>query len=189
MPDSAIEDLVTGFANGWFPVDDADGLHWETANPRGVLFPDRLHVTSSARRAIRLARFEARIDERFDDVVRACATNHPDSRRVWLTPRVEKIYRRLFDAGHASCTAVCDGDRLVGGTFGIRIGPLCSIDSLFHIESGAGNVAFVAALRHAIETGALVCDVQRPSPHFVSFGAVPLPLPEYRALLAKLGLR
>ncbi len=184
-----LDDIVTGFLHGWFPVDDHSGLHWETADPRGVLFPTRLHVPRRMRRTLIHSRLETRVDDSFDEVLAGCATSHPASRRVWLTAPVAEIYRAMFAAGLATCIAVIGDGGLVGGAFGIRIGRLCSIDSGFHHVSGAGNAAVVAALRNAAQTGAELCDVQRPSPHMLRFGGATISLAAYRSLLAELGAR
>ena len=66
-----------------------------------------------------------------------------------------------------------DGDELVGGTFGVRVGGVFSADSQFTLRSGAAKVAVACLVRRVAESGGVAVDVQHDGDHARLIGAVP----------------
>src|SRR5215217_3220460 len=68
------ETLLSAYAQGAFPMADRDGVvRWYTADPRGVFPLNHFHVPQSLRQVVRQNKFELRINEAFERVMRACA--------------------------------------------------------------------------------------------------------------------
>src|SRR3989442_1034497 len=67
--------LVAAYRHGLFPMGLPTGrspvIGWWSPDPRGILPLDDLRVTKSMRRSA--ARYEVRVDTRFEDVMRGCA--------------------------------------------------------------------------------------------------------------------
>jgi leucyl/phenylalanyl-tRNA--protein transferase len=90
---------------------------------------------------------------------------------------------RLHEDGHAHSVEVWDGEELVGGTFGVRIGGVFSADSQFTLVSGASKVAIACLVRRMAESGGVAVDVQHDGDHARLLGAVPIPRARYLELL------
>jgi leucyl/phenylalanyl-tRNA--protein transferase len=164
--------LLAAYRTGLFPMPlGRRSIAWFS--------PDGLRVSRSLRRS--MARFAVRQDTRFTDVMLRCA----DPRRPggWITPKFVRAYVRLHELGWAHSFECYDGDALVGGLYGVRVGGLFAGESMFHSATDASKVALVALVRWLRGTGATLLDVQWMTPHLATLGAVDLPRAEYLAQL------
>ena len=172
--------LLAAYRTGLFPMPlGRRSIAWFSPDPRAVIPLDGLRVSRSLRRS--LSRFEVRQDTRFADVMLRCA----DPRRPggWITPKFLRAYVRLHELGWASSFECYDGDDLVGGLYGVRVGGLFAGESMFHTATDASKVALVALVRWLGETGGALLDVQWMTPHLRSLGAVDLQRYQYLELL------
>jgi len=122
-----------------------------------------------------------RIDTAVREVLEACAVR-PEG--TWLSPRLVDAYLALHAVGHAHTVECWDGERLVGGLFGVALGGLFTSESMFHLAPDAGNVALVATARHLRERGYVLWDIQMATDHTARFGAELVDRGEYRRRLA-----
>ena len=156
-------------------------IAWFSPDPRGIIPLDGLRVTRSLRRSLR--RFDVRRDTAFADVMLRCG----DPRRPggWITPPFVRAYTRLHQLGWAHSVECYDEDgRLVGGLYGVRIGGFFAGESMFHSATDASKVALVHLVEWLRDTGGRLLDVQWPTPHLATLGAVAVPRDRYLELLA-----
>jgi leucyl/phenylalanyl-tRNA---protein transferase len=176
--------LLAGYRRGLFPMPDGALLGWWSPDPRGILRPDLLHVSTSLRRSLR--RFVVSIDTCFDAVVAACA--EPSRPHGWITGEYATAYGELHRLGWAHSVEVWDaGGALVGGLFGVEVGGLVAAESKFHRATDASKVALVALADLLAADGRpeRIIDVQWRTPHLGSLGAQAVPRRAYLQLLAR----
>ena len=160
-----------------------DGLvPWCSPEPRAVLLPVDLVVSRSLRRRLRTSGWTATVDAAFDDVVAACADRADGT---WITARMREGYGAVQRAGHAHSVEVWDGERLVGGLYGVLVGAVFCGESMFHRESDASKAALVELCDRLLEGGGVLVDVQQDTAHLVSLGSVLVHRAEYVELLAQ----
>ncbi len=166
------ETLLDAYRHGIFPWPTPDGtLTWWSPDPRALLPLGGVHVSRSLRRTLRSGRFHCTADTRFGEVVAACARDRPEG--TWITEGMAKAYGRLHDLGHAHSVEVWDTERrLAGGIYGVTVGACFSGESMFHRATDASKVALVELARRLEERGFLMFDVQLPTEHLASMGAV-----------------
>jgi leucyl/phenylalanyl-tRNA--protein transferase len=177
------ETLVHAYALGLFPMPlGRRRLGWWSPDPRGVIPLDGLRVTRSLRRSCR--RYEVRVDQRFEEVMRACADPHRP--HGWITEEFVRAYAHLHRLGAAHSVEAYDGHgRLVGGLYGVSLGGLFAGESMFHRAPDASKVALVA-LVHLLRAGGFrLLDVQWETPHLASLGALPMARQQYLDRLAE----
>lgn len=163
--------------------DDPYAVAWCSPDPRPVIFVNQVRIQRSLRQQLRnKVDWTTTVDTCFDRVLDHC--RHGREPR-WLTDRLVASLLELHEAGHAHSVEVWDGDELVGGTFGVRIGGIFSADSQFMLRSGAAKVAVACLVRRVADAGGVAVDVQHDGAHAQLIGAVPVPRAEYLALLAK----
>ncbi|WP_431682320.1 leucyl/phenylalanyl-tRNA--protein transferase [Kitasatospora sp. KL5] len=161
--------------------EDAFGVAWWCPDPRPVI------PLTGARLGSRLARrlrngdlWTTTADKAFGEVVERCAAGRTPA---WLTADLRAALEALHARGRAHSIEVWEEGELVGGAFGVRVGPVISLDSMFGMRPDAARVAVVDLAQRLSEAGGLLLDVQWDSPHVRSLGAVPRPRTEYLALL------
>ncbi|XVV05155.1 leucyl/phenylalanyl-tRNA--protein transferase [Actinosynnema sp. CA-248983] len=181
--DTEEQKIVNEFAYGEVPAlgEDPYAVAWCSPDPRPVIFADRLRVQRSLRQQLRnKVEWTTTVNTCFEQVVQHCRAGREPR---WLTDRLVRGLVALHGAGHAHSVEVWEGDELVGGTFGVRIGGVFSADSQFTKRSGAAKVAVACLVRRVAESGGVAVDVQHDGDHAKLIGAVPVPRAEYLALL------
>jgi leucyl/phenylalanyl-tRNA--protein transferase len=178
--DLAPERLLFAYERGIFPWYD-EGLPpmWWSPNPRAVFTPERLHVSRSLRRALRSGSFRWSANRAFGAVIRECGRERESG--TWILPEMVEAYEELHALGHALSFEVWQGERLVGGLYGVQRGALFAAESMFHRETDASKVALVNAVAWSFAQGIELFDVQFLTPHLASLGAHELPRSEYLA--------
>jgi leucyl/phenylalanyl-tRNA--protein transferase len=114
-------------------------------------------------------------------MVRCGDPRRPDG---WITPAFVRAYTRLHELGWAHSFETYDGDDLVGGLYGVRIHGFFAGESMFHRATDASKVALVQLVDWLRDTGGQLLDVQWPTAHLASLGAVAIPRAEYLRRLA-----
>jgi len=174
--------LLAAYRHGLFPMPlDDERIGWWSPDPRGVLPIDALSVSRSLRRSVR--RYDIRVDTAFDQVVRACAD--PARPHGWISEPIAAAYSRLHGLGWAHSVEAWDGERLVGGLYGLAIDGLFAGESMFSLERDASKVALVALVDLLKEDGRdRLIDVQWTTEHLESLGVLEVSRPLYLDLLA-----
>jgi leucyl/phenylalanyl-tRNA---protein transferase len=175
------ESVLFGYAQGLFPMEKRGSIHWMCPDPRCVVPLDKLHVPSRIMRYLKKPLFELCIDRDPRAVLANCA----DRTETWLSPRVQAVYLGLFELGALHTVEAYSGDRLVGGAFGVALGGVCTIESMFSHEDHASKLCFAHMCLHLKERGFVLADCQYQSPHVERFGAIEMPRDEYRTHVAR----
>jgi leucyl/phenylalanyl-tRNA--protein transferase len=188
----SVEQAVALYAAGYFPMDDPEEEHnplpFYAAERRAVLELDeasRAAVRRRVRRSLRAARGDWRLvrDERFDEVLDACARPREPGDGIWITPRLRGLYRRLHEAGLACSFEIHTGDDLAAGLVGVLLGRAAMLESMFHCVDHAGNVLLARTLDDLAAHGFELCDIQLPTDHTTWLGARLVAREEYEARL------
>ena len=184
--------LLRAYAIGMFPMaESADdpNLFWVDPQVRGIFPLEGLCVSRRLARTVRSDRFEVRIDQDFDAVVDSCAAAAPDRPATWISGRIRRLYRDLFDQGHCHTVECWRGGELAGGLYGVTIGGAFFGESMFHHQTDASKVALVHLVGRLRAGGFRLLDAQFVTPHLASLGAVETPRETYHAMLdAALGV-
>ena len=184
--------LLAAYSSGWFPMADESGtISWYSPDPRGVMPLETFHVPSRLQRTLRRSSLQVKIDAAFADVMRACAEAERESEDggTWISEEIIASYCALHALGYAHSVEVRDGDRLVGGLYGVALGGAFFGESMFHTATDASKIALVALIERLRARGFTLLDTQWVTPHLEQFGAIEIPRPDYlRRLEASLAL-
>ena len=173
--------LLNAYRQGIFPwFSRGDPILWWCPDPRMVFHTDEVRLSTRFRRGLRHSGWTLHADTAFDAVIDACArVPRHGQHGTWITPAMGAAYRELHRLGHAHSVEAHDGDRLVGGIYGVAIGRMFFGESMFSAESGGSKVALAGlALRLGLWGWPLI-DAQVENPHLVRLGARPWPRPDF----------
>ena len=182
--------LLRAYAAGVFPMaEDRDDptLYWVDPEKRGVLPFETFHVPRSLAKTIRQDPFEVRIDSAFVQVIESCAAPARGRETTWINDEIIALYSGLFDMGHAHSVECWQGDRLVGGLYGVSLGGAFFGESMFSRETDASKIALVHLVGRLLAGGFLLLDTQFVTEHLSRFGAIEIPRDEYHRRLALAG--
>lgn len=177
--------LLNAYAGGVFPwFSHGQPLLWWSPDPRMVFRTDGVRLSSRFRRSLRANPWVVRADTRFAEVIAACATSfRPGQDGTWITDAMREAYVALHRMGHAHSVEVFDGERLVGGIYGVAIGQMFFGESMFSAASGGSKVALAALARHLAQRGWPLIDAQVENDHLLSMGAEHWPRARFLALV------
>ena len=180
------EILLRAYAAGIFPMaEDAEdpSLFWVEPRTRGIIPLDAVQVPRRLARTVRQDLFEIRVDTDFDAVIAGCAAPGNDRERTWINARIRRLYGELFDLGFCHTVEAWQGERLVGGLYGISLGAAFFGESMFHAARDASKVAFVHLAARLNAGGYTLLDAQFVTTHLATLGAVEIPRRAYKRLL------
>jgi leucyl/phenylalanyl-tRNA--protein transferase len=175
--------LLQGYATGIFPMADsrdAADLFWVEPKNRAIIPLDRFHVSRSLRRTIRSGKFSVTCDTDFAGVVAACA----DREETWINAELERAMLALHGSGHAHSIEVWNGDRLVGGLYGVKLGRAFFGESMFSRTRDASKVGLAWLVARMKVGNFTLLDCQFMTDHLASLGAISIPRENYVALLS-----
>lgn len=164
--------LIEAYRRGIFPwYSDGEPILWWSPNPRMVLTPAHFVLRRSLAKRLRNGGFTVTLDQHFADVINACAAPRKDEAGTWINADMCNAYQHLHTLGIAHSIEVHQSGELVGGLYGIAMGPMFFGESMFSKAPDASKVA-LAHLCTAMQNheGALI-DCQMHTPHLASLGA------------------
>jgi leucyl/phenylalanyl-tRNA--protein transferase len=176
------EILLRAYAEGLFPMAERRGdptLYWVSPDKRGIIPLDGFHVPRRLARTLRSGAFTITSDRAFRIVMEACAAPGPGREESWINSEILRLYTALHISGHAHSVECWQGDRLVGGLYGVRLGAAFFGESMFSRVRDASKVALVALVEGLHRGGFTLLDTQFITAHLARFGAVEIPRQQY----------
>ncbi|MDA8869791.1 leucyl/phenylalanyl-tRNA--protein transferase [Rhizobiaceae bacterium] len=181
------EMLLNAYASGVFPMAESaedPELFWVRPEMRGVLPLDGFHIPRRLQRTVRNAPYRLSVDTAFERVVDACAAPDAGREGTWINDDIRRLYGELHDMGFAHSVEAWDGERLVGGLYGVALGAAFFGESMFSRATDASKLALVELVKLLNEGGFVLLDTQFNTNHLAQFGVIDIPREDYEAILA-----
>lgn len=186
--DLSIDRLLLAYSNGFFPwysFRDENRL-WFCPLQRFVIFPKEIHISHSMQQLIHQNRYKLSINKDFDGVIHGCSTaqNRDEEEGAWLGPDIINAYTELHRQGFAASVEVWDGQRLVGGLYGVNLGRAFFGESMFSLVPNASKLALIHLARTLDARGGTIIDCQFETPHLRSMGGRHISYEEYIRIIS-----
>ncbi|WP_020168722.1 MULTISPECIES: leucyl/phenylalanyl-tRNA--protein transferase [Methylotenera] len=180
--------LLSAYSQGIFPwFNEGEPVMWWSPNPRMVLFPDELKISSSLKKTLKKELFEVRFNTAFREVMTACSeSKRLNQAGTWISAEMINAYCDLHKNGHAICMESWHNNQLVGGCYGVIINKMFYGESMFHTQTDASKVAFVHLVNHLKTLKIGMIDCQMKTPLLTSFGGREIDRQEFMQNLTKL---
>jgi leucyl/phenylalanyl-tRNA--protein transferase len=179
--------LVRAYRQGIFPwFMPGEPILWWSPDPRCVFHTERMHVARRLRRWLAASTWVVSADRDFAAVVAGCAAPRDQRGGTWISAEMGVAYQALHAAGCGHSIEVRDGERLIGGLYGVAIGRMFYAESMYSGESHASKVALLALAATLRAWGWPLVDAQVSSPHLHTLGAELMPRPVFLRQLAAL---
>ncbi len=180
--DLETDTLIEAYKQGIFPwplsVDFP--LAWFSPDPRGVLEFSEIYLSRSLQKVMKKELFDFRYNQSFLDIIKLCAVvPRKDQPTTWITPQIIEGYHKLHLAGHAWSVGAWQGQRLVGGVYGVKLGNFRSGESMFTLEDNAGKLCLLYAIEIFEAEGIEWLDTQMVTPVVENLGGEYIPRDEF----------
>ena len=174
--------LLQGYRLGVFPMAMGDAtIEWFSPDPRAILPLDTFHLPHALQRVARKKTFEIKIDDRFSNVIEACAKRED----TWINREIIESYTRLHELGYAHSVEAWREGELAGGLYGVAVGGAFFGESMFHRVTDASKIALVALVQHLRAKKFVLLDTQWLTPHLQQFGGIEISRNHYLRLLSR----
>ncbi len=177
--DLSVARLLLAYRSGIFPWYETDEpILWWSPDPRFVLFPSNLKISKSMRQILRNKDYKVTVNTAFETVIKECAkVKRRGQTGTWITKDMISAYSELHRMGYATSVEVWDGNKLIGGLYGIDLGTGIFIgESMFSKESNASKVGFITFIEN---TDYKLVDCQVYTNHLESLGAEEISRKDY----------
>lgn len=173
--------LRIAYGKGIFPwPHEETPLLWFSPDPRYLVEPGRVHVHRSLRKTLKKTKLRVTADTAFSKVMEACATvKRGGQGSTWITDDMIEGYSALHAQGLAHSVEAWDGDKLVGGLYGVSIGAQFCGESMFARADDASKIAFATLATQLHAWGFHFIDSQTYTEHTSRFGTIPTPRDVY----------
>lgn len=181
--------LLEAYSKGIFPwFNEGDPILWWTPSPRMVIYPHQFHISRSLRKVLKKGGFSVTINNKFHDVISACAKPRrgslfDDESATWITHSMKKSYLALHQAGFAHSIEVWQGDKLCGGLYGVAIGRIFFGESMFSQMSNGSKIAIAHLVEHLKKWQYKLIDCQVHNNHLSSLGAIEIDRSSFERLV------
>lgn len=169
------DELLDCYRRGVFPMaEDRDDPRLFVVDPdaRAILPLGGLHVPRRLKRTIRNTTYRVTCDHAFGEVMEACAEPAPGRENTWINDWILDLYADLHAQGNAHSVEVMEGDRLIGGLYGVSLGGAFFGESMFSRAADVSKIALVHLAARLRLGGYRLLDAQFMTEHLRQFGAV-----------------
>jgi leucyl/phenylalanyl-tRNA--protein transferase len=179
--------LLLAYRNGIFPWYENKYILWWCPDPRFVLFPSELKISTSMKQLLKKKPFQFSVNTDFNAVISQCkAISRTGQNGTWITEEMRSAYNDLYHAGYAHSAEVRMNGELVGGLYGIRLGKMFYGESMFSRHSNASKYAFIQYVELLKSEGVELIDCQVYTTHLESLGARMISRPKFLKLVMAL---
>ncbi|MDB2390562.1 leucyl/phenylalanyl-tRNA--protein transferase [Alphaproteobacteria bacterium] len=189
----APETLIKAYALGVFPMadsHDSDDIRFYDPEVRALIPLDDsvgtgIHIPRRLTRTVRKKRFNVTIDRDFPAVINGCAELADDRTDTWINKDIQALYIALHKMGFAHSIEVWDGEKLVGGLYGVALRAAFFGESMFSRTTDASKIALVHLMARLKSGGFQLLDAQFTNPHLIQFGITEMPRAMFQDKLAQ----
>lgn len=182
------ETIIKAYSLGVFPMaesrDDPE-INFYEPEIRGVLRLTPPHIPRRLLRLVRQKPYRITLDTDFKSVIEACAAPSDTRDDSWINPEIVTLYCALHKMGFAHSVEVWDGDALIGGLYGVRLGRAFFGESMFSRRSNASKIALTHLIARLYYAGYTLLDAQFSNDHLMQFGLEEIPKEIFKARLAE----
>ncbi len=179
--------VLRAYAMGVFPMAehrDEASVYWVEPRQRAILPLDGFRLSRSLKKTIQSDRFRITADTAFEQVIALCAEAAADRPDTWINPPITRVFTELHRRGFAHSVECWDGDRLVGGLYGLALGRAFFGESMVSRARDASKVAIGALVARLRVGGFTLLDCQFMTDHLASLGAIEIPRETYLSMLS-----
>lgn len=184
--DLSVDRLLLAYSNGifpWYSFQYDEEPVWFCPLERFVIFPNEIHISHSMRTLIKKQQYEVSFNRDFEGVIRNCSQLRIKEDGAWLGEDMIKAYTELHRQQLAASVEVWEGDRLVGGLYGVTIGRVFIGESMFSLVPSASKLALIALAQTLQRAGGRMIDCQLETPHLKSMGGRFISYEEYMKIM------
>ncbi len=182
------QNMLKLYSMGAFPMAKSkfsEKIEWFMPPIRAVIPLHKFNIPRSLKKIIDKNNYEVKFDSATMKVVNNCRKREES----WISPKLIKAYKNLFELGHLHSVEVYFDGELSGGLYGLVINGAFFGESMFSLKPQASKIALAHLLFHLKEKKFLLLDIQYITEHLKMFGAIEISFERYNIILKEANAR
>ena len=183
--DLSVDRLLLAYQYGifpWYSFRDNEEPVWYCPHERFVIFPNEIHISHSMRTLLNKKKYTFSLNQDFEGVIHNCSRLRYEEEGAWLGEDIIRAYTELHRQGFAASVEVWEGEKLVGGLYGVNIGSAFFGESMFSLVPNASKLALIYLAEQLKPFGGII-DCQFETAHLLSMGGRHITYDEYMKYL------
>ena len=179
----APETLIKAYSLGVFPMAlarDSSEIHFFEPDMRGIIPLDPPHIPKRLIRLVKQRPYDIRYNSAFHQVITGCAAPSQSRDDTWINQTIIELYTALHAMGFAHSVEVFDGEQLVGGLYGVKLGRVFFGESMFSKVPNASKIALTHLMARLHYGGFTLLDAQFGNDHLTQFGLIEIPKEDFQ---------
>lgn len=179
------ERLIAAYIDGIFPwYSEGDPILWWFTSPRLVIIPSEFHVPKRLARYRRNTPVTLTRNQAFLEVIKACGSIRTETGEgTWILPEMVEAYEKLHELGFAHSIECWQGEKLVGGLYGVALDKVFFGESMFSRVKCGSQFALMELVDFLKKEDYQLIDCQMTTDHLIRFGAKELSGDDFHTLL------
>ena len=185
--DLSVDRLLLAYQYGifpWYSFRDNDEPVWYCPHERFVIFPNEIHISHSMRTLLNKKKYTFSLNLDFEGVIHNCSQLRYEEEGAWLGEDIIRAYTELHRQGFAASVEVWEGEKLVGGLYGVNIGSAFFGESMFSLVPSGSKLALIHLAKTMQKLEGTVIDCQLKTAHLESMGGRYISYEEYLKLIS-----
>ncbi len=177
----SVANLVEAYSRGIFPwPQEGYPMLWFCPPERGILEFSKIHISRSLAKTQKHKKYEFTCNQAFNEVIKNCSLQaRPGQLGTWISDEVQEAYINFHKAGYAHSVECWDGERLVGGLYGVFVKGVFAGESMFYFETDASKLSLLYLCQELKRLGVSWMDTQMITPVLKAFGGELIDRAEY----------
>ena len=174
----APETLIKAYSLGVFPMalaHDDDEIHFFEPDSRGIIPLNPPHIPKRLLRLVKQRPYDVRYNTAFHEVITQCGRITPNRSDSWINNTIIELYVALHAMGFVHSVEIYDGDELIGGLYGIKLGRVFFGESMFSRRPNTSKIALTHLMARLHYGGFQILDAQFGNDHLTQFGLIEIP--------------
>ena len=185
--DLSVDRLLLAYQYGifpWYSFRDNEEPVWYCPHERFVIFPNEIHISHSMRTLLNKKKYTFSLNQDFECVIHNCSKLRYEEEGAWLGEDIIRAYTELHRQGFAASVEVWEGEKLVGGLYGVNIGSAFFGESMFSLVPSGSKLALIHLAKTMQELDGTIIDCQLKTAHLESMGGRYISYDEYLKLIS-----
>ena len=166
--------LIEFYKKAYFPMADSkysEEIKFYKPKLRFVIPISNFRYPKKLFKEFKKTKYIFKIDHNFSKVIELCKEIERRDKNTWINDIILNTYVELYKIGKCHSVECYEGDKLVGGLYGLHIGSCFFGESMFSIKTNTSKFCLLYLISILRINNFSVLDSQFFNPHLIQFGA------------------
>lgn len=179
--DLSTERMLIAYSSGIFPwYSEGEPILWWSPEQRMVMKPNEMKITQTLQKTLDSNKFSCSMDAGFGEVIKKCAEADQGKGGIrCITEDLIASYKDIYNIGFAHSVEVYEGNKMMGGLYGMAIGKIFCLEAMFQTKTNASKTAFYHLAQFLKANDFELIDMQQGSQLMKTMGAHFIPRKDF----------